>query len=90
MKRNFDQALKLAAKMKAYEVFCNLHRIPDPDFANPVVDPRVVEKHGQALAWAEQHWEEFLDKIDDEDSEFLMRLDLNRRSCSDNDQLEQN
>jgi hypothetical protein len=54
-----------------------------------VVDPQVVELHGQALAWAEQHWQEFLDQIDDEDSQFLIRLNR-RRSCSGDDHLDQN
>ena len=78
MKRNFDPAIKVAAKMKAYETYCQRHRIPDPDFDSPEVDPHVVELHGQALAWAEQHWSEFLDQIDDEDSQFLF-LDLDVR-----------
>jgi hypothetical protein len=91
MQCNFDPAMKVAAKMKAYETFCQRHQIPDPDFDSPEVDPLVVELHGQALAlaWAEQHWNEFLDQIDDEDSQFLIRL--NRcRSCSGDDQVDQN
>lgn len=89
MKRNFDSAMKVAAKMKAYETYCQRHRIPDPDFDAPEVDPHVVELHGQALAWAEEHWTEFLDQIDDEDSQFLIRLNR-RRSCSCDDQVDQN
>jgi hypothetical protein len=88
MKRKLNRAVKLAAKMKAYDAYCRLHRVPDPDLTDPTGDPRLVQKHGQALAWAEQHWEEFLDQIDDEDSQFLMRLTLNLPSCAKDDQPE--
>jgi hypothetical protein len=85
MKRKLNRAVKLAAKMKAYDAYRRLHRLSDPDFTDAAGDPRLVEKHGQALAWAEQHWEEYLDQIDDDDSQFLMRLTLNLPSCSDED-----
>ena len=89
MKRTIDPAVKVAAKMKACEAYCQRHQIPDPDFEAPEVDPQVIEIHGQALAWAEQHWNEFLDQIDDEASQFLIRLNR-RRSWPDNEQLGQN
>jgi hypothetical protein len=54
MKRDFDRAVKVAAKMKACESYCQRHPIPDPDFEPPEVDPQVIELHGQALAWAER------------------------------------
>jgi hypothetical protein len=60
--------MTVAAKTKACETYCQRHQILDPDFDSPSVDPRVVELHGQASAWAEQYWREFLDQIDDEDS----------------------
>lgn len=89
MKRKIDPAVKVAAKMKACEAYCQRHQIPDPDFEAPEIDPQVIEMHGQAFAWAEQHWQEFLDQIDDEDSQFLIRL--NRRySCSTADQPDLN
>ena len=78
-----DRAIKVAAKMKAYEAYCQRHRIPDPDFEAPEVDPAVVDLHGQALAWAEEHWHAFLDQLDDEDSQFLIWLNRRRATADD-------
>ena len=75
MKRcNLDRAMKLAAKTQAYDWYCRFHEIDAPDFATGVVDQRLVHRHGQAWAWAERHWEEFVGQIDDEDSRFLRQL----------------
>ncbi len=85
MRGKIDRAIKVAAKMKAYESSCQRHRIPDPDFEAPEVDPEVVDLHGQALAWAEEHWQAFLGQLDDEDSQFLIWL--NRRGAGADDGL---
>jgi len=81
MRGKIDRAIKVAAKMKAYEAYCQRYQLSDPDFEAPEVDAEVIELHGQALAWAELHWQEFLDQLDDEDSRFLIRL--NRRGAGD-------
>lgn len=71
---SFDQALQLAAMVKALEWYCRKHELPEPDFESGRIDPKTVCLHGTAWAWARENRVGFLPETDDETSRFLIRL----------------
>jgi len=69
-----DQALRLAARLKAYDWFCKHHDLSEPDFESSPVDEVAVLQQGLAWAWARENWGAFLPLAGDEEAHFLMDL----------------